>query len=516
MDMERSPAEILRLLKRRAHLIAGLGLVAVFAGAVVGLVRPKTYRSETKIAVEAVGSLSGDDYLEKVRAVENEIKATGNFDSVVDQLHLDAQLQGLPEPERVAKRQDLIEELVKRTVVELEQPAGGVFHMRISHQAPDPDLAVRLVSLLSADYVQNSFERPIAKQVEAVQAFQEQVKEADLELVQTSDALQEFQEQNAEYLGGAKEQLQAVRDQIERLETIDIANLEATLRDLEADLEGEPAMKVVEEDVIDEKRVAEIEADIREVRRQIIKLQEENGYTDENPKIKALRKTIDTYDGDLARVRAEKTTVKRSVENPLYHAILKERREARTRLGVAERELQLARAREVELLAETKKAPEFERERDELARAKSAAQKRHDEAQVKLQDAKTHLENLRKERVLRFRTLDAPQAPRHPAGPGPLLIALAGLVVGLGSGAGIAYLLDLTDHSFRNVEDVSEYLSIPTLGAVHVILTPDELARRRSRKWRRLALLAVLGLAAAAALGVALAGGLDAVKAMVA
>ena len=515
MDMERSPAEILRLLKSRAYMIAALGLVAVFGGAVAGVVRPKTYRSETKIAVEAIGSLAGNDYLEKVRAVENEIRSSGNFDSIVEQLHLDAHLQGLPEPERVAKRQDLIDDLVKRTRVDLEQPAGGVFHLRIAHEAPTPELAQRLVSLASADYVQNSFEGPISKQAQAVEAFQELVAQAEQERIAASDALEEFSLENAEFLGGAKQALATVRDDIERLQTIDIANLESSLRQLEAELEGETPMIEVPEEVVDDERIAQIEGDIRMEMSRIIKLQEENGYTEENPRIKALRKTIASYERDLERVRSEKRTIMVSRENTLYHDMMKARRETRTQLGMAERELQLARANEVELLKQTQKEPEFVRSLNELERAVAAAQKREDEAKRDLMDARDHLKHLRNERVLRFRTLDAPLAPRHPSGPPPLLLALAGLFVGLGAGAGLAYLMDMTDHSFRDVDDVSAYLSVPTLGAVHVILTPDELKRRSRRKWRWLAFLAVLGLVAAAAVGVAVAGGLEAAKAMV-
>ena len=112
-------------------------------------------------------------------------------------------------------------------------------------------------------------------------------------------------------------------------------------------------------------------------------------------------------------------------------------------------------------------------------------------------------------------SLDAPAKPRSPAGPGALVLALAGLVVGAGVGLGVAFALDAMDRSFREVDAVSQFLGIPAMGAIQIIQTPSEAAQSRGVKRRRTAVLAALAVVALLVFAVALLGDVHAIRDLV-
>jgi len=60
-----------------------------------------------------------------------------------------------------------------------------------------------------------------------------------------------------------------------------------------------------------------------------------------------------------------------------------------------------------------------------------------------------------------------PKQPSFP--PGPLVVLVIALGVGLGVGTGFVVLGEMADHSFRTVEDASDFLDFPILGSIGTI-----------------------------------------------
>jgi capsular polysaccharide biosynthesis protein len=75
MNAERSPGEIVKLVRRHVGLVTALGLTAMIAASGVSLFLTKTYAVETKLEVGAVNNLSGQDYLDRVNAASQQIKS---------------------------------------------------------------------------------------------------------------------------------------------------------------------------------------------------------------------------------------------------------------------------------------------------------------------------------------------------------------------------------------------------------------------------------------------------------
>jgi len=99
----------------------------------------------------------------------------------------------------------------------------------------------------------------------------------------------------------------------------------------------------------------------------------------------------------------------------------------------------------------------------------------------------------RKQAESRFRILEPAQKPLKPKVPSKAKVILLAAMVGLTVGAGLVYGLEYVDSTFKNVEDVAEFLSLPVLGTLPSM---PVLRPRRSRKpivWSILAMIVVLG-----------------------
>jgi succinoglycan biosynthesis transport protein ExoP len=81
----------------------------------------------------------------------------------------------------------------------------------------------------------------------------------------------------------------------------------------------------------------------------------------------------------------------------------------------------------------------------------------------------------------RFVILDRAPIPDRPAGPNRLLIACAGLMLGLVGGAGLAIAIEMMDLSVRSEHEAAELLGMPVLAGIPQMYTALEVRSRRIR-----------------------------------
>jgi uncharacterized protein involved in exopolysaccharide biosynthesis len=130
--------------------------------------------------------------------------------------------------------------------------------------------------------------------------------------------------------------------------------------------------------------------------------------------------------------------------------------------------------------------PAVERDYTLLLRDLDAVQAQYRVKRMKQNEAQT-AENLEVERKgERFTLIEPPFPPEEPASPNRRLILIFGFLGALGVGAATVVLLEAVDGSVRGRYDLERLLATPPLAMIPVILTRDDRAAKRRRRYRAL------------------------------
>lgn len=84
----------------------------------------------------------------------------------------------------------------------------------------------------------------------------------------------------------------------------------------------------------------------------------------------------------------------------------------------------------------------------------------------------------------KYTVLDPPRVPFQPIKPNVALVIFMGLFLGIAVGAGLTFLSEFMDESFLDVQEASQFLDTPLLGAISKINTQESLtAVNEHNKW---------------------------------
>jgi len=88
----------------------------------------------------------------------------------------------------------------------------------------------------------------------------------------------------------------------------------------------------------------------------------------------------------------------------------------------------------------------------------------------------------KKQKGEQFQIIDRAQVPRNPVSPDMKKLFLIAIVLGLGLGGGLIFVVDYFDSSFQRSEDVEKALGIDVLATIPKIYQTKDFQRRRLRK----------------------------------
>lgn len=128
-------------------------------------------------------------------------------------------------------------------------------------------------------------------------------------------------------------------------------------------------------------------------------------------------------------------------------------------------------------------APATEQALDELSSGFEESKKNYDSLLQKQMQSQLAASLQEKQGGERLQILDPPSLPQRPSSPNRLRISLAGLVVGLAIGLGLAIVRELTDARVRHDGNLSDIVPAPILVAIPRLSTPRENAFSHARAW---------------------------------
>jgi uncharacterized protein involved in exopolysaccharide biosynthesis len=93
----------------------------------------------------------------------------------------------------------------------------------------------------------------------------------------------------------------------------------------------------------------------------------------------------------------------------------------------------------------------------------------------------------------KYTIIENARVPARPVSPNKLLVSMMGLFLGLGIGIALIFVTELLDKSFLDVQEASNYLNVPLLGAISKINTVESLEEHKQAQTHLLFWMSVAG-----------------------
>jgi polysaccharide chain length determinant protein (PEP-CTERM system associated) len=458
-------------------------LVAAWLVALVGwglvFVTPDKYQSTAKIFVDTESVLRPllqglavqTDLEQRLQLMTRTLLNNENLEKVLRVTDMDLQAK------TVEDRQRMLEQL--RETVTIETQRRQNFYS-ISYEYKDPYIAKKVVETLLKFFVEAALGDTRVESDTAQKFLQDQIKEYETRLVEAENRLTEFKRRNVDTMpgqsGGIFSQLQDAQRQ---LQNVDLELKEAQIRRDELLRQYQRTAAEEEErrrkgQVVLEtptgQRILAMETRLDEL---LLK------YTEEHPSVKELRATI----ADLKAQEAQQVVVESPSEPARSSSALEELKLAYRQ---AEVELTAIRLRQSEyqkridrLKAKLDVLPKVEAELTRLNRDYEINRSNYQELVQRLESARMSEQAEQAGDNMKFRIVEPPQVPLLPVGPKRIAMSIGILILGLGAGGGLAFLLSQLKPVYYDPSILKAGTDLPVLGQVSRVWTSDMRLKRR-------------------------------------
>lgn len=481
----------------RAYALAVAWAVCLLGWLVVYAL-PDAYQSQARVNVDTRTALSSvveglvveQDYESQLNLVRQMLLGRANLEKVARAVGLDVTAR------TPAERDALLTGLTSRIEIALEPPTirnpriPNTFY-RITYTDEQRDRAVKVVDVLLNSFVEDTMGSDRSGAASAEQFLRRQLSDYDRRLAEAEARLAEFKKANVGLVpgdeGGYFQRLTSEIQEVQRLEAaLSVADSRRT--ELTRQLRGEAPFVPIDgaggrstgassgpQDTAS--RIQETRARLEDM---LLR------FTDKHPDVIATRETLQQL---LERRKQEIAAMKRgdssaaaftgASSNPVYQNIQLQLNQVDVEIAALRSQLADRKRNEAELRRVLDTAPEIEAEYTRLTRDYDVTKAQYNALLERLERARLS-GDAEQTGSVKFNIVDPPDASFQPIFPNRPLLLIAVLLLGVGAGGGVAYLLHLMKPVFVSSRSLAEATGLPVLGCVaHTCVEKREAELRR-------------------------------------
>ncbi len=465
-----------------AWVVCGLGWYYVYS-------MPDVYEAEARVFVDTDSVVRkllqniavSNDVMTEVNIVTREMLSRPNVAEVARETDLDLKVTTPQEFE------NLLTSLQQQ--IKVAGSRDQVF--TISFQHPNRDRAEMVVRSLVDTFVEKSLGADRTESVRAQTFLEEQISEYDQRLTDAEDRLAQFKRDNLQFmpdqrgdyfgklqlaqatLGGTRQRLRVAEER---------------KGELQRQIDGEePVFDVMPSDdsSFASSRIQQLESEL-----DVLRLQ----YTDRHPRIGQILATIEALQQQLADEQATRKEWAPPVSstNPLdLNPVYQNMRIQLSNIDVEIAELhaqerqQAAEVTELQRLVDT--IPQVEAELNRLNRDYGIVKTKYEQLVQQLETANSGESMAQSIDEVQFRIIEPPYADASPIGPNRSLFLGVVLVIALGAGGALAFLLNQLRPVFIGKRSVTEITGLPVLTSVSMLQTHAQTVAARRNMYLLLA-----------------------------
>jgi polysaccharide chain length determinant protein (PEP-CTERM system associated) len=456
---------------RRRYLILLPLLLLPGAGFLVGSFAPLSYETKMTVLIQEPGKLN--PFLEDLSIKTNLKDRMAALTALLTSRYV---LQGVAEDMGMIPP-GASESAVDGVVGELSGAVSvqliGQELVELRYRARSPAGMDRVLKSIGERFMERVSAPEDSSMRGSVAFLDSELAEQNRKLLAAEAALSQYSSDHAEALpdlrSGNVQRLNQLRDQLSERET----SLSGAVSEFSAVRD-----RLAQTDPV----IGRLEQDIVSVRSELAALH--SRYTDSHSKVQAAQNRLDRLEQerssllaaganappvDVDRMWNLGAATRKDAEGgpqPLLVSQLTILEAARARVEQLRSETNALRRSVEELSKRLDSSGEVERELRVREREVQASQELVLSLRKRFDMAKVTGELSRYQAPERIKVIDRPTVPTRPTKPMPLLFAISGLVGGLGLGAGLTLLLELSDGSVRRIRQMEALTGVPVLGRI--------------------------------------------------
>lgn len=531
----------IQIAKRRRYQILIPAVLVFSISLVLALVLPPVYRSTATVLIETQ-NVSKDflqttvaGYVEqRLQSISQVVLGRVNLMSLITKMNLYSDQKDMFTAEEIVEQmqKDIILEPVQ---AEVNNPMAGrsgpaTIAFNISYQGRQPAKVAEVTSELASLFLQENLKSREQTAKATVDFLEKQLEDIRQEMLTLEGQISAFKEQHLHEL---PELMQLNMQTMEKLEK-DKAALEENIRSLQTrniylagqlatvdphmsgggGADGQRMGSPREEQERLRRRYVSLKANLSDRHPDVLKAQREyqaagkemgggqdarylsEVIRDKESRLSRLSETLSEKHPDVVALKREIAELEKTktaspkapasdaddASNPAYINLKTQIASTDLDIRRAQADLGRIRALQAEYQRRLEGTPRVEQEYQSLHRGYESAKIKYNELSVRVMNARES-KGLEESQIGdKFTLIAPPMVPEKPVKPKRLLIVLAGFVLAVGSGIGLAMLMETLDQSVSLPEDLAALTGRPVLAAIPYLATPAEfkaLTRRR-------------------------------------
>ncbi|QYJ06190.1 XrtA system polysaccharide chain length determinant [Qipengyuania flava] len=447
--------------------------VCILGWLAIGLI-PNSYESRARIYVELEDVLSeqldiSGDGKQAITKVRQTLVSAVNLERVVRNTKLG---------EKVAtdtEMQSAVENLTKNILVESEQ--DNLFQITATvgkssfSDAENAALAKDVVQNLIDIFRESNIAGNRGDVADTIAFLDEQLEDRKRELEAAEQRRLAFEAQHPDLIGGTGSvagRLQGMRSEMRGIDA-DIAAAQSALAAINGQIASTPRTILSPNSGGARGALMSAESQLAAMRAR--------GLTDSHPDIQAQQRQIAALREQAAREPAGAG----GSPNPAYTSLQSIQAERQANVQALQARKAALQSDISALVAAQADEPAVAAEANRISRDYEVLKDKYDELLKDREEMRLRGQVETERSAFQFEVIDPPTAPRNPSAPNRPLLLLGVLIVGIGAGAGVAFVMGQLKSSFTTADKLERTLDLPVIGTISRSMTDAARAHEKLR-----------------------------------
>jgi len=490
ISSEMTLTDYFAILKRRKWSLILPACLIFITAAIVALSVPSIYKSTSTILIEEqdvpdefVKSIVTSYAEQRLQSIHQRIVSFSTLLDIINSFNLYLELKNKWTTEEIVgkMRNDI---MLKPISVDKKgrqkgNNTSGTIAFTLSYEGKDPRKVQRVANVLASLFLEENLQARERQATETSEFLENEMEKIKADLTKLGAKMAAFKTAHMNELPDLfqvnMQSLNNMENNMERLNE-QLRSLKEREGYLQTQLVSVSSEFGVEEEKRDQIRLDELKV-------QLIHLT--SRFSDQYPDVIKTRAEIAALENQVYTTEETSDNPGHSndpPDNPVYITLAAQLTSTRAEMASIKRQIQKISEMADLYRSRIANTPMVEETYKTILNEITNTQAKYDDLMRKHMEAKVSQGLEKEQKGERFTVIDPARMPEKPYKPNRLAILLIGVVLGMGSGVGLASLKEFTDHSIRNASSLVMATSFPVLASIPEIVTREDLQKKKRKR----------------------------------